>query len=861
MAEIKSRKSLFSSTRTRVIVLFTLSIVALAVIFALISIHNADTQVAANANLSNVPGSINSIPGSLNQTIQYAGLQQQQNIDQAKAAEKSGASSIPTIIRAQAFGVGENVGAQQGTGGLDFTALSRGTDAGKPKDVWFDSLKNSSCSRDSVRLAMEQGATAEDLKAACSCTQLKMANYPLTSLHEICSCEALRPLGVTILEFKNNGWNASELRQCGFTACQEKGAGFSALAMKRAGYSDGELKGAGFPEAEIQRANGLPDGINAADLRNAGCSVAALTKEREKGVSAAAIRRIVGCSAQSLLAAGYTPKDLRDAGFSAADLRAAGLTPEQLKKAGYSGKDLLNAGFTPQQLLASGFTPKQIAQAQDEVLAAKELAAHHITNCSKEDLLAAHKDHVSAQEIVQTLGCSAAALKAAGYSAADLKNAGFTPAELKNAGFSPEALKAAGFTAHDLANAGFTPAELKNAGYSPASLLDAGFTPEELRKAGVSAAELKAAGVSAEQLKKAGFTPEELRNAGFSAKELQKAGLTPAQLRQAGFTPDELKQAGILPNTTNATNTTNAGAAVSESDIPGVPSLPGVLNKAEQAKLAQEENNKRLAATMARQHSQMIDQKYQQKIQQRTSSMVASASQMLQSWKVFSKQQYEQTSVEKNKVTDKTGTENYLTKNDLKNDIKDREALIEIGDVLFAVIDTAVNSDEPGPILATIVSGPLTGAKLIGSFTLPENADKMVISFNTLSVPGAAGSVAIHAFAIDPNTARTALSSETNHHYLTRYSALFASTFLEGFGNAFQSADTTITIGGTGGTTDTTVQNGIGRSALENAVIGLATVGKAWGQVAQQNMSRPTTVQVFSGTGVGVLFTQDVKSI
>jgi intracellular multiplication protein IcmE len=181
-----------------------------------------------------------------------------------------------------------------------------------------------------------------------------------------------------------------------------------------------------------------------------------------------------------------------------------------------------------------------------------------------------------------------------------------------------------------------------------------------------------------------------------------------------------------------------------------------------------------------------------------------------------------------------------------------------MGDIIFAVIDTSINSDEPGPILASVVSGPLKGSKLIGSFNLPSNSDKMVITFNSLSIPGAPKTVSISAFAIDPNTARTALSSETDHHYLSRYGALFASTFLEGFGNAFQSADTTITVGGTGGTTDTTVQNGIGRSALENAVIGLANVGKAWGQVAQQNMSRPTTVQVFSGTGVGILFTQDL---
>ena len=53
----------------------------------------------------------------------------------------------------------------------------------------------------------------------------------------------------------------------------------------------------------------------------------------------------------------------------------------------------------------------------------------------------------------------------------------------------------------------------------------------------------------------------------------------------------------------------------------------------------------------------------------------------------------------------------------------------------------------------------------------------------------------------------------------------------------------------------------MGRSTLENAVIGLATVGKAWGQQAQQLFSRPTTVEVYSGSPVGILFTQDVRSI
>jgi intracellular multiplication protein IcmE len=184
---------------------------------------------------------------------------------------------------------------------------------------------------------------------------------------------------------------------------------------------------------------------------------------------------------------------------------------------------------------------------------------------------------------------------------------------------------------------------------------------------------------------------------------------------------------------------------------------------------------------------------------------------------------------------------------------------IKTGDILFAVLETSVNTDEPGPILATIVSGKLKGSKLIGSFTLPSNADQMVVTFNTLSMPGADTTMSINAYAIDPNTARTALASRVNHHYLMRYGSLFASTFLEGFSSAIQSADTTITIGGTGGTTDTTVQNGINRSMLENALIGLGEVGKAWSETAEKLMNKPTTVELFSGTGMGILFTQDVQ--
>jgi intracellular multiplication protein IcmE len=308
----------------------------------------------------------------------------------------------------------------------------------------------------------------------------------------------------------------------------------------------------------------------------------------------------------------------------------------------------------------------------------------------------------------------------------------------------------------------------------------------------------------------------------------------------------------------------NAGIAGLEAPPAQQPATSNVASapKVQQGAVAQS-NEQQLQAVIERQNQQMAEQKYQQKIQQTSSDMLASANQMLAEWKNVSTQAYVASSAsekaERRAEVAMAARSEAASTGGAAGPETAQFNVIKTGDVLFGVIDTSVNSDEPGPILATIVSGKLRGSKLIGSFNLPSNANKMVITFNTLSIPGAPKTISVSAYAIDPDTARTALSSRTNHHYLMRYGSLFASSFLEGFGNAFQSANTTVTIGGTGGGNNVTIQNGVGRSALQNAVIGLATVGKAWGQQAQILFNTPTTVEVFSGTPVGILFTQDVK--
>jgi intracellular multiplication protein IcmE len=1073
-------KALFSNTRSRIIILFTLALLFVTIGIGYVKLHSTAMGPTTGAHVRHAPTGIQSIPGSQKQTAQYAALQESQNVAQATQATQSGSSAIPTIVRTHAFGEGVDIiGFKPGEGGIGFSTLSREDMNGPQKSLWIQSLKESDCNQISINKVVSQGADVSDLREACSCRQLKTYGLKLVDLEPVCTCDELRQAGFGIVEMRDAGFTAGRLRLCGYVACDERGVGFSAQEMKDAGFSDGELKGAGFSERDIARAGGLPDGMTVDDVRKAGCSVEALIKLRAAGVSAAAIRRINGCSTAQLKAAGFSAADLKNAGFSAAELKKAGFSAADLKQAGMSARDLLNAGFgrdelanagfspadikaadavlpegitaddvkkagcsaeaikrqrlsgvsaaqirkhagcsaqalkeggfnnsdlltagfspsdanvlpvvddkeirsagcdpealkvlfakgvsakrihelngcsaealkkagfdaasllnagfTPEQLLAAGFTPTEINTAQalddnairaagcgaeklkdliakgvsakrirdisgcsaqalkaagfdaqslanagltpEELLAAgftpedllaaglsptAVIAAGRTADCSPSSLKAARAMGVSAATIKRTLGCSAQSMKAAGFSPAELKNAGFTAAELKQAGFGLKDLKDAGFNAKDLRAAGFDAKQLKEAGFGTEQLKDAGFSAGDLKNAGLTPEELKAAGFSAAELKAIGFDPVALKKAGFSVKDLKEAGFDEAQLKAAGFSNEALRNAGFSALVGLETPTTPAAQASSVLTLPSIEGAKG----SNQAK-KDSANTERLNDIRAQQGKQMAAQRYQQKIQQRTSTMLAAANQSLQGWKVAPLQTYVGGSEQDNKAAEDAAAPNNpmlqgrMTQQGPSTAESKGSTLIRTGDVLFAVIDTSVNTDEPGPILATIVSGQLKGARLIGSFNLPGNADKMIVSFNTLSIPGADKTLSINAYAIDPNTARTALSSQTDHHYLSRYGALFASTFMEGFGNAFQSANTTITIGGTGGTTDTTVTNGVGNSLLENAVIGLATVGKAWGQVAAQNMSRPTTIELFAGTGVGVLFTQDLKT-
>ncbi|MGE3320065.1 MAG: TrbI/VirB10 family protein, partial [Candidatus Berkiella sp.] len=187
--------------------------------------------------------------------------------------------------------------------------------------------------------------------------------------------------------------------------------------------------------------------------------------------------------------------------------------------------------------------------------------------------------------------------------------------------------------------------------------------------------------------------------------------------------------------------------------------------------------------------------------------------------------------------------------------LKKKSQIIKAGTVLYAVLDTAVNTDEKGPILATIVSGKLQGSRVIGAFTHADYQESVIMQFSTLSMPKRLNSMSIQAVAIDPDTARTALASDVDHHYFLRYGSLFASSFISGYGKAITQQGTTTTSPLTGTTTTTTPP----LDNKEKFLAALGEVGTAWSQQIKPIFNTPYTVYVDQGTGIGLLFLSDAE--
>ena len=174
---------------------------------------------------------------------------------------------------------------------------------------------------------------------------------------------------------------------------------------------------------------------------------------------------------------------------------------------------------------------------------------------------------------------------------------------------------------------------------------------------------------------------------------------------------------------------------------------------------------------------------------------------------------------------------------------------IRPGDLLYAVVDTGVNSDVPSAVMATVVEGKYKNTRLLGGFQ--RHDERLVLAFNRMVLPSGE-TTQLEAFAVDPSTSEASIATRVDTHFFARWGGLIASAFLEGLGTArrYSGAQSTI-YGNNGDITDQMIWNTY--SFEDQAWIAAGKVGEKAGKIFEKGFDRPPTVYLESGTSVGVL--------
>lgn len=174
---------------------------------------------------------------------------------------------------------------------------------------------------------------------------------------------------------------------------------------------------------------------------------------------------------------------------------------------------------------------------------------------------------------------------------------------------------------------------------------------------------------------------------------------------------------------------------------------------------------------------------------------------------------------------------------------------VKPGDLLYAIVDTGVNSDVPSAVLATVASGPYRDARLLGSFQ--RHDERIVLSFSRL-ITKDGKALQLDAYAVDPATSEASVATSVNTHFFERWGGLVAASFLSGLGEAkrFSGAQSTV-YGGVNGTSDRMVWNKY--NPADQAWIAAGKVGEKAAEKFEKNFDRPPTVYLASGTPIGIL--------
>lgn len=164
------------------------------------------------------------------------------------------------------------------------------------------------------------------------------------------------------------------------------------------------------------------------------------------------------------------------------------------------------------------------------------------------------------------------------------------------------------------------------------------------------------------------------------------------------------------------------------------------------------------------------------------------------------------------------------------------------------------NTDAPGPVMAQIVSGPLKGSRVLGSF---QSTDQYItLNFSQIVIDGI--NYPIEAVAIDPNTTLPGMVTEIDHRYFKRVILPMAAAFVSGLAEAVsESGTTTVVIEGGG-----IAQSESDKDNRQEVASGITEAGDELADILEDEADNTKPMlRIASGTPIGILFLGPVTDL
>lgn len=181
------------------------------------------------------------------------------------------------------------------------------------------------------------------------------------------------------------------------------------------------------------------------------------------------------------------------------------------------------------------------------------------------------------------------------------------------------------------------------------------------------------------------------------------------------------------------------------------------------------------------------------------------------------------------------------------------ELLLPAGSVSYAENLMSITSDRETPVVARLVSGPMAGNTLRGSYGVDKSSGKMAVNFTSMS-DDKGKTVPVEAIAVDGFTAETVTRSSIDRRLLRRYAPILGATFITGLAAAAAEPDKTI-ITNSDGDQEVVEQ---ARTTEQAAYAGLAASADAISADLLEYSPKGPEIKIAAGFPLGIIFVTDV---